>query len=84
MTIRTAMSWVLIIFALGLSFFLFVKPALRQYEPETVLETDLALVGRNDDGVKAYYHFKEEVKDWLKILAPVIGFLVAYLLKGKK
>ena len=84
MTLRTTASVVLIIFAIGITFFLFVKPVLQPSIPEIVSETDLVPAGSDSDGVELYYHFKEEVKDWMKILAPVIAFLTAYFLKGKK
>ena len=83
MNIRTAASVALIIFALGLTFFLFVKPVLQPRVPAIISETDLVPAALDADGVKTYYHFKEEVKDWMKILAPVITFLVAWGLKGK-
>lgn len=86
MNLRTAISIALIIFALGLTFFLFVRPVLQPSIPEMISEADLTPAGKDADGVDTYYHFKEEVKDWMKILAPMIAFLVAYFLKerGKK
>lgn len=84
MNIRTAASWALIIFALGLTFFIFVRPALQPSTPTMISETDLVPAALDADGTKTYYHFKEEVKDWMKILAPVITFLVAWVLKKGK
>ncbi len=84
MSLRTAASVILIIFAIGITFFLFVKPVLQPSVPEAISEVDLVPAGKDADGADLYYHFKEEVKDWMKILAPVIAFLAAYFLKGRK
>ena len=84
MTLRTAASWALIIFAVGATFFLFVKPMLRPNIPVTISEGDLVAAGRDAEGMATYYFFKEEIKDWLKILAPLLSFAGAYYLKGKK
>jgi len=84
MNMRTAISWVMIIFALGLTFFLFVRPVLVPQIPQTISEADLVEAGRDSDGRATYYQFKEEAKDWFKILAPVVPFFIAWLLKGRK
>ena len=41
MNIRTAASWVLIIFALGIAFYMFVLPALNPPIPETISKSEL-------------------------------------------
>lgn len=84
MTLKTAVSWALIIFAVGATFFLFVRPMLKPNIPVTISEGDLVVAGKDADGMNTYYFFKEEVKDWLKILAPLLSFGVAYYLRGRK
>jgi len=61
--------------------FLFVKPMLKPNIPVTVSEEDLVEAGKGADGMNTYYFFKEEMKDWIKILAPVLSFLAAWFLK---
>jgi len=87
MNIRTALSWALIIFAMGLTFFLFVRPVIVPQIPQTISEADLVEAGRDADGGATYYQFKEEVGDWVKILAnlsPIITVIIAFILKGRR
>ena len=88
MNIRTAFSIALIVFAIGLCFWLFVRPVLVPQPPEIVDEGQLLYLGENKEtGEASYFFFKEEIKEWGKILAsftPLLTILIAYLLKRKK
>ena len=87
MNIRTAASWVLIIFALGITFYMFVLPALRPSIPETIPKSELIPAKKNDSGVDTYYRFKGEAQDWAKVLgqlSPVLAVILAYITKKKK
>jgi len=91
MNIRTAASWVLIIFALGIAFYMFVLPALNPPIPETIskseLDSELEPAGKNSLGVDTYWRFKEEMQDWVKILSqlsPVLAMILAYITKKKE
>ena len=91
MNIRTAASWVLIIFALGITFYLFVLPALRPPIWENIskseLESELVPAARNDSGEGTYYRPKGEAQDWAKVLiqlAPVLTAFLAYITKKQK
>lgn len=88
MNIRTAASWVLIIFALGITFYMFVLPALKRPVAETISISELEPSGlKNASGVDTYWRFKEEVQDWVKILgqlSPVISIILAYIIKKKE
>ena len=88
MNIRTAVSWVLIIFALGITFYMFVLPALRPPILETIPISELAPTGlKNASGVDTYWRPKGETQDWVKVLgqlAPVLVAIVAYLTKKKE
>ena len=91
MKIRTAASVALVIFAIGLCFWLFVRPI---FMPPTetlrfVDEKQLLYVGNSEKVGRtfAYADFKDEVKEWSKILAnfaPILTLLGAYLLRRKK
>ena len=88
MTLRTGVSIALIIFAIGLCFWLFVRPVITPPEKELrfVEEQKLYYVGNSEEGRRtyAYTDIKDEAKEWIKILAPVITLLTAYFLKGRK
>lgn len=90
MSIRTAISIVLIILAVGLCFWLFVRPVIAPSETvRFVDEKQLFLVGEDKEGKATFMYadLKDEVREWTKILAgfaPVISLLIAYLLKGRK
>jgi len=88
MKLRTAASIALIVFAAGLCFWMFVRPVIKPAAPEIVDESQLIYMGDDaETGEPGYFVFKEEVKDWFKILAPfapAISLLLAYFLKGKK
>ncbi|GAJ06860.1 unnamed protein product [marine sediment metagenome] len=87
MNIRTAASWVLIIFALGIAFYMFFLPALKPPIPETIQISELVPAGKNDLGVDTYWRFKDEVQDWVKILgqlSPVLAMILAYITKRKE
>ena len=91
MRIRTAASVALVIFAVGLCFWLFVRPVLM---PSTktlrfVDEKQLLYVGNSEKAGRtfAYADFKDEVKEWSKMLvnfAPILTLLGAYLLRRRK
>jgi len=87
MNIRTATSWVLIIFALGIAFYMFFLPALKPPIPETIPGSELEPAGKNASGVDTYWRFKGEVQDWVKILgqlSPVLAMILAYVTKKNK
>jgi len=88
MNIRTAVSWVLIIFALGITFYMFVLPALRPPIWETIPISELAPAGlKNASGVDTYWRPKGEAQDWAKVLgqlAPVLAVILAYITKKKE
>ena len=91
MKIRTAASVALVIFAIGLCFWLFVRPVFMP-SAETlrfVDEKQLLYVGNSEKAGRtfAYADFKDEVKEWSKILAnfaPILTLLGAYLLRRRK
>ena len=86
MNIRTAVSWVLIIFALGITFYMFVLPALRPPIAETIPSSELVPANlKNASGEDAYWRFKS--LDWAKVLiqlAPVLTAFLAYITKKKE
>ena len=88
MTLRTGVSIALIIFAIGLCFWLFVRPVIMPPEKAVrfVEEQKLYYIGNSEEGKRtyAYADIKDEAKEWIKILAPVITLLTAYFLKGRK
>lgn len=91
MKIRTAASIALIIFAVGLCFWLFVRPLITPPEkvPRLVDEKQLYYVGSSEEGGRTFMYadVKDEIRDWTKILAPfapALSLLIAYWLKGKK
>lgn len=87
MNIRTVASWVLIIFALGIAFYMFVLPTLNPPALGTISKSELKFSGKNRSGVDTYIMLKEEVQDWVKILvqlAPVLAMILAYITKKKK
>ncbi len=87
MNLRTAASIALVIFAIGICFWLFVRPVLMpEKTARFVDEGQLYYVGSNAEGKRTFMYadFKDEAKEWLKILAPVITFFTAYFLRGKK
>lgn len=91
MKIKTAASIALVIFAIGLCFWLFVRPVLMPPEKTArfVDEKQLMYVG-NSEGVGRTYMYadiKDEVREWSKILAnfaPILTLLGAWLLRRKK
>ena len=87
MNIRTAASWVLIIFALGITFYMFVLPALRPPIPETIPISELAPTGlKNASGENTYYYRFKDL-DWMEILrqlAPVLTAFLGYITKKKE
>ncbi len=87
MNIRTAASWVLIIFALGITFYMFVLPALRPPIPETIPISELApTVLKNALGEDTYY-YRFKALDWVEILvklAPVLTAFLGYITKKKE
>lgn len=87
MNIRTAASWVLIIFALGITFYMFVLPALRPPIWETIPISELEPAGRNASGAVTYWRPKGEAQEWAKVLgqlAPVLAVILAYITKKQK
>jgi len=90
MKLRTAASIALIVFAVGLCFWMFVRPVLTpEKTARFVTEEQLYHVGNTDDGKRTFMYadFKDEVKEWSKILvgfAPLISVLLAYLLTKRK
>lgn len=90
MKIRTAASIALVIFAIGLCFWLFVKPVIMQEKTARFVdEKQLYYVGNTEDGERTFMYadFKDEVKEWSKILAnfaPILTLLGAWLLRRKK
>jgi len=87
MKLRTAASVALIIFAIGLCFWLFVRPVLMpEKTARFVDEKQLYYVGNSEEGSRTFMYadIKDEAKEWLKILAPIITFLTAYFLRGKR
>lgn len=86
MEIRTAIAWILLIFAIGLAFVVFIKPELKPKEVEEVARSELWYVGEGQ-GEHWYIVLKKEVKDWLGILGQA-GYLTlavaAFLIKGRK
>ena len=88
MNIRTATSWVLIIFALGITFYMFVLPALRPPIAETIPISELApTVLKNALGEDTYYYRFKPPLDWVEILrqlAPVLIAFLGYITKKKE
>ena len=91
MRLRTAASVALVIFAIGLCFWLFVRPVLMPPErmARFVDEKQLYYVGSSKEGDRTYMYadIKDEIREWSKILggfAPMLSLLVAYLLRRKK
>ena len=91
MKLRTAASIALIVFAVGLCFWLFVRPVITPPEKMArfVDDKQLMYVGNTEDGDRTFMYadVKDEIKDWTKILAPfapALSLLIAYWLKGKK
>ena len=91
MKLRTAGSIVMILFAVGLCFWLFVRPVIRPPEkvPRFVDDKQLMYVGSSEEGGRTFMYadVKDEIRDWTKILAPfapALSLLIAYWLKGKK
>ena len=87
MTLRTAASVAMVVFAIGICFWLFVRPVLMpEKTARLVEEQQLYYVGTTAEGKRTFMYadFKDEAKEWIKILAPVITFLTAYFLRGKR
>jgi len=87
MKIRTAASIALIVFAVGLCFWLFVRPVIMpEKTARFVSEEQLYYVGNSEEGKRTFMYadLKDEAKEWMKILAPVITFLTAWFLKKKR
>lgn len=88
MSIRTALSATLIIFALGLSFWLFVRPALSSEQAViTVKENELITPPTTEKSSSWFYvRVKEEAMEWSKVLAnlsPLATVFIAWFLKRK-
>jgi len=87
MNIRTAVSWVLIIFALGITFNMVVLPALKRPVAETIPISELApTVLKNASGEDVYY-YRFKALDWMEILrqlAPVLTAFLGYITNLKK
>lgn len=87
MTLRTGASIALIVFAIGICFWLFVRPVVMpEKKARFVSEEQLYYVGSTEEGKRTFMYadLKDEAKEWIKILAPVITFLTAYFLRGKR
>ncbi len=91
MKIRTAAAIAMIVFSVGLCFWLFVRPVIMPPEKTAriVDESQLFYVGNSEEGERTYMYadIKDEIRDWTKILAPfapALSLLIAYWLKGKK
>lgn len=90
MKLRTAASIALVVFAIGICFWLFVRPVLMpEKTPRFVDEKQLMYVGNSEEGGRTFMYadLKDEIKDWTKILAPfapALSLLIAYWLRGKK
>lgn len=90
MKLRTAASIAMLIGAVGLCFWLFVRPVIMQEKTARIVdESQLFYVGNSEEGERTYMYadVKDEIKDWVKILAPfapALSLLVAYWLKEKK
>lgn len=85
MNIKTAFSIALILIAAGLTFWLFIRPVIKPELP-IIDESQLIYAGKSESGEAGFYYLeiKEELQDWMKILAPVISFIAAWLLRKKK
>jgi len=91
MKLRTAAAIAMIVFTVGLCFWLFVRPVIRPPEkiPRFVDDRQLMYVGKSEEGARTFMYadVKDEIGDWTKILAPfapALSLLIAYWLKGKK
>jgi len=90
MKLRTAASIALIIFAVGICFWMFVRPVIMpEKTARFVSEEQLYHIGNTEEGKRTFMYadFKDEVKEWSKILvgfAPLISVLLAYFLSRKK
>lgn len=87
MNLRTAGSIALIIFAIGLCFWLFVKPLLVKPEIDVIDEADLMYIGDDKDGEAGYLNMKAEIKDWVSTIAqisPILIAVMAYFMKKRK
>lgn len=77
----------MILFAAGLCFWLFVRPVIMpEKTARFVDEKQLMYVGNSEEGKRTFMYadLKDEAKEWMKILAPVITFLTAWFLRKKK
>jgi hypothetical protein len=54
--------------------------------PRLVSEKQLYYVGNTEEGGRTFMYadFKDEAKEWIKILAPVITFFTAWFMRQKK
>lgn len=69
----------------GLTFWLFVRPLIAP-KIEIIDESQLVYAGDSETGEPGYFYLaiKEEIKEWMKILAPFISFGAAWLLAKRK
>jgi hypothetical protein len=76
----------LIIFALGGTFYLFVRPVFVK-APQIVTDRNLDYIGKSPEGESAYVIAKKEITYWLEQLAkiaPVASTLLAMFIMWKK
>jgi len=75
---ETMISIIVIVFAIGLMFWLFVAPIFRPNVPNVISENDMVLAGTAPDGSKLFYQFSE-AESPIKAVTPFIPFVLALL-----
>ena len=86
MKLNQAIGIALIIFALGGTFYLFIRPVLVK-SPQIVTDRNLDYAGRSPDGESAYTVAKAEITYWVEMvckIAPTVALLGALWLKDKR
>lgn len=71
---QTGLIIILIIFAAGSSFYLFIRPALID-EPNIVTDRQLEYLGRSPEGEKAYTVSHPEITYWVEQISKLTPFL---------
>lgn len=80
---KTILSLCVFVLVVGLVFYFLFAPKIWP-TVKVVTSQDLMAAGKDSEGNDTYLMVKQEAREWLDILGPVIGFLFAYFLKGRK
>lgn len=87
MKMRTALSVVLIVVAVGLVFRVIIWPAVKPNSAPIVTDSQLVWVGDDADGEGAYVVLRREAEAWVGIicqLAPILAIVAAWKIKPNK